>query len=95
MRTSSLGDSTSDDQERTLSEEVGGGPRLYRSLPQGSGNMNIKRLLLVKENQISCLKKFSALTCMERCKHSGLLKSVLSYASQLLLLLLLSHFSRV
>ena len=55
----------------------------------------IKRLLLVKENQISCLKKFSALTCMERCKHSGLLKSVLSYASQLLLLLLLSHFSRV
>ena len=93
MRTSSLGDSTSDDQERTLFEEVGGGPRLY-SLPQGSGNMNIKRLLLVKENQISCLKKFSALTCMERCKHSGLLKSVLSYASQLLLLLL-SHFSRV
>ena len=83
MRTWSLGDSTSGDQERTLSEEVRRGARLCRSLPQGVGNMNIKRLLLIKENQISCIKKFSAFLCMERCKHSGLLKSVLSHASRL------------
>ena len=83
MRTSSLGDSSSDDQERSVSEEVQRGARLCRCLLQGAGNMNIKRLLLIKENQISCIKEFSALLCMERCKHSGLLKSALSYASQL------------
>ena len=29
------------------------GVRLYRSLQQGTGSLNIKRLLLIKENQVS------------------------------------------
>jgi len=57
MRTSSSGDGISGDPERTVSEEVGkGGARLPRSFPKEAGNLNIKRLLLIKENQISCIK---------------------------------------
>ena len=56
-RTSSLGDSISGDPERTVSEEVGnGGASLPRSFPKEAGNLNIKRLLLIKENQIYCIK---------------------------------------
>ena len=57
MRTSSSGDSISGDPERTVSEEVGkGGARLPRSFLQEAGNLNIKRLHLIKENQISFIK---------------------------------------
>ena len=57
VRTSSSGDGISGDPERTVSEEVGkGGARLPRSFPKEAGNLNIKRLLLIKENQISCIK---------------------------------------
>ena len=35
------------------------GIKLYRSLQLVAGNLNIKRLLLVKENQMSQVKKFS------------------------------------
>ena len=36
-----------------------------------------KRLLLIKDNQISQVKKFSAFLCMGRCKSLGSLKSSL------------------
>ena len=49
MRTSSPGDSISGDP-RKLIPKGSGGARLYRSLQQGAGNLNIKRLLLIKEN---------------------------------------------
>ena len=41
--------------ERKKEERV----RLYRSLQQGIGSLNIKRLLLIKENQIFQIKEFS------------------------------------
>ena len=56
-----------------------GGARLYRR----GGNLNIKRLLLIKENQISQVKEFSAFLCMGSCKSLGSLKPFLSYTSQL------------
>ena len=60
--------SISSDPERTVSKKVGGwGVRLHRSLQQGSGNLNIKRLLLIKENQISQIMEFSTLLCIRRC----------------------------
>ena len=54
-----------------------------------AGNLNIKRSLLIKENQISHIKGFATLfffttlLCKGRCKYLGLLKSFLSYTSQL------------
>ena len=39
--------------------------------------------MLIKENQVSQVKEFSAFLCMGRCKSLGLLKPSLSYASQL------------
>ena len=56
---------------------------LYRSLQQGAGSLNIKRLLLIKENQISQVKEFSVFPYMGRCKILASLKLSLSYASQL------------
>ena len=61
----------------------GGGVRLHRSLQQGAGSLNIKRLLLNKEKQVSQIKKFSTFLCMERCKSLDSMKSFLSHASQL------------
>ena len=52
-------------------------------LQQRPGSQNIKRLLLIKENQLSQFKEFSAFLCMERCKSMGSLKSFLWYAPQL------------
>ena len=54
-----------------------GGARLYKSLQQGAGNLNIKRLLL-RENKISHMKSFRDLLCMGRCKHPGLLNHFFS-----------------
>ena len=45
-------------------------------------NLSIKRLLLIKENQISQVKQFSAFLYMGRCKNLGSLKSFVSYTSQ-------------
>ena len=59
-----------------------GGVRLYRSLQERAGTRNIKRLLLIKENQMSQVKEFSIFLCMGRCKSLGSLKSFLLYASQ-------------
>ena len=41
------------------------------------GDLNIERLLLIKENQTSQVNEFSAFLCMGRCKSLGLLKSPL------------------
>ena len=81
--TSSLGDSISSNPERTAlrrpEEDAGYTQVLY---PR-AGSLNIKRLLLIKENQLSQVKQFSAFLCMGRCKNLGSLKSLLSYTSQL------------
>ena len=45
-------------------------------------NLNIKRLLLIKESQISQVKEFSNFLCMRRCRSLGSLKSLLSHAPQ-------------
>ena len=62
--------------------ELEGGVRLYRSLRERAGSQNIKRLLLIKENQMSRVKEFSTFLCMGRRKSLGSLKSLLLYASQ-------------
>ena len=52
-----------------------GGARIYRSfLQQRLGNRDIKRLLLMKENQVSQVNEFSAFLCMGRCWSLGSLK---------------------
>ena len=47
------------------------------------GSISVKWLLLIKENQISQVKEFSAFLGMGRCKSRGFLKSFLWYAPQL------------
>ena len=61
-----------------------GGEWGYIGVFQGrAGSQNIKRLLLIKENQKSQVKKFSTFLCIGRCKSLGSLKLFLSYAAQL------------
>ena len=50
---------------------------------QKADSLNIKRLLLITENQTSQIKEFSSLLSMGRCKRLGSLKSFLWYAPQL------------
>ena len=85
FRISRLRDSISSNPERTAPRRWrwGGQVRLHRSLQQRAGSLNIKWLLLVKENQISQVEEFRAFLCMGRCESLGELKSFLSYASQL------------
>ena len=52
-------------------------------LQQRAGSLNFKRLLLIRGNQISQVKKCSAFLWMGRCKSLDSLKSFLSYASPL------------
>ena len=69
---------------RSCSKEEGGEKLDYTEvLQQRVGNLNTKRLLLIKENQISQVKEFGTCLYMGRCKSLGSLKSFLSYASQL------------
>ena len=42
--------------EITVFDEVEKGARLYRNLQQGAGNLNIKRVWLIKGNQICALR---------------------------------------
>ena len=69
-------------QETHLGLSISGNPegtalrRRYREEP---GYIE----LLIKENQVSQVKEFSAFLCMGRCRSVGLLKSFLSYALQL------------
>ena len=82
--TSSLGGSISSNPERTALRRRGEKSGYVEVLQQRSGNLNIKSLLLTKENQISKIKEFSTFLCMGRFKRLGSLKSFLSYVSQLL-----------
>ena len=83
FRTSSLGDSISSNPERTALRRLGDEPGYIEVLQQRAGSLNIKRLWLIKENQITQVQEPSAFPCMGRCKSLGSLKSFLSYASQL------------
>ena len=82
LRTLGLGDSISKDYERTALRRQGEQPGYIEALQQRASSLDIKILLLIKENQISQVKEFSVL-CMGRCKNLGSLKLFLSYASQL------------
>ena len=82
FRTLGLGDSISNDYERTALRRQEEQPGYTEALQQRASSLNIKRLLFIKENQISQVKEFSNFLFMGRCK-------------SLLLLLLLSRFSRV
>ena len=46
----------------------------FSFLQQRSGGQNIKRLLLIKENQMSQVNEFSVFLCMGRGKRLGSLK---------------------
>ena len=74
FRTSGLGDSISSNPARTALRRGGEEPGYIEVLQQRADSMNIKRLLLMKENQISQVKEFSTLLCKGRCKRLGLLK---------------------
>ena len=84
FRTSSPGDSISNNPEKTAHRKLGEEPDYIEVLQQRAGSLNSKRLLLIKGNQISEVKEFSAFLCMGKCKSLGSLKSFLSYASPLL-----------
>ena len=45
-----------------------GEPGYIGVLQQRAGSLHVKRLLLIKGNQISQVKEFSAFPCMGRCK---------------------------
>ena len=77
FRTSSLGGSISSNPERTAPRRQGGKPGYIEVLQQRAGSPNVKRLLLIKENQVSQVKEFSIFLCMGRCKSLGSLKSFL------------------
>ena len=77
----SLGDGASDNSEKLLQgggvRGVGGWgeePGYIRVLQPKEGSREVKRLLLIKENQISQVKEFSAFLCMGKCKSLGSLK---------------------
>ena len=72
FRTSSLGDSISSNPERTELRRRWEKSGYVEVLQQRAGNLNIKRLLLTKENQISKIKEFSTFLCMKRCKKGNI-----------------------
>ena len=65
------------------SMEARGGAGLYRSFVTKGRCLNIKSLLLIKENQITQVKGFSAFLCMGRYRNLGSLRQFLSHAPQL------------
>ena len=79
FRTSSPGDSISSDPERAPPGRQGKEPGYIEVCNRGQVIWMPKVFLWTKENQISQIKEFSAFLCMGR----WLLKSFLSYASQL------------
>ena len=79
LRTLGLGDSISKDYERTALRRQGEQPGYIEALQQRASTLDIKILLLIKENQISQVKEFSAFVCMVRCKSLDSLKSFFSY----------------
>ena len=81
LRTPTHGDSISV-TEKTAARRWGEAPGYTEVLHQRADSLNIKRLLLIKRNQISQVKEFSIL-CVGRCKPLGWLSSFLSYVPQL------------
>ena len=81
FRTSSPGDTTSSDPERTALRR-GEEPGYTEVLQQRTGCLNIRRLLSVKGNSISQVTAFRAFLCVGGCKSLGSLESSLSHASQ-------------
>ena len=76
-RTLSLGHSISDNAEK-LFRRGKWGARIYRDFcNKRPGSWTIKGLLLIKENEITQIKEFSAFLCMGRCMSLGSLKSFL------------------
>ena len=73
LRTSSPG-AASQMALTDCSKEVREEPGYIGVFQQSSGSQNIKRLLLIKENQTSQVKEFSTLFCRGRCKSLGSLK---------------------
>ena len=67
-------------QRQNCSEVASGEPGYIEVLQQRAGRCNVKRLLLIKESQISQVKEFSTFLCMGGYKS---LKSFLWYALQL------------
>lgn len=55
-----------------------GGVGLYRSLQQRAGTLNIRRLALIKKNQVSQVEEFNTFLCMGRRRSLGSLNSLLS-----------------
>ena len=64
FRTSSPGDSISSNLKGTALRSRGGEAGYIEVLQQRAGNLNVKRLLLIKENEISQVKEFSVFLCM-------------------------------
>ena len=62
---------------RDCSERGEEEPGYIGVLQQRPGSQNMKRLLLIIENEIFQVKEFSAFLCMERCKGLCELKSFL------------------
>ena len=83
FRTSSLGDSFSSDPERRVLRRQGKLSGYTEICSKGQVVLISKKLLSLKENHISQVKEFRAFLYMGKCKKLGLLKSFLSYASQL------------
>ena len=72
-----LEESPSDGSE-VLFQKGKGETRIYRSFcNKKPGSCNIKRLLLIKENQTSQVKEFCTFPYTERCKSLCSLKSLL------------------
>ena len=75
LQTSSPGPSISDHSD--CSKEARQGARICRSFATKTGGWNIKRWLLIKENQMSQVKQFSTFLCMGGYRSPGSLKSFL------------------
>ena len=67
FRTSSPGGSISNNPERIVPKRWGE-TKIYRSFATKGGSLNIKRLLLIKENEICQVKEFDAFLCIGRYK---------------------------
>jgi len=61
------------DSSQEVREELG----YIGVLQQKPGSQNMKRLLLMKENQTCEVKEFRAFLCVGQCQHLGSLKSSL------------------
>ena len=77
FKTASPEDNITSNPERTVLRRQQEEPYYTDILQQRAGNLNVKRLLLIKENQIFQVKEFSAFLCMGRWKILGSMKSFL------------------